>query len=180
MGGSLRPGSRSRVILDAALRSAATLDAQTSSWTVDEEPLPFYRPGETPDPATERFLKQVRDADAFIWSSPAYHGTLSAPVKNLIDHMDALRDDRPPFLAGKVVGVLSIGEGTLAAVQAVGALTEAAHALRAFVVPLSVPVCDAARAVQDGKVADTAVAARLANLGALVVAMALRLRASSY
>jgi FMN reductase len=169
-GGSLRPGSRSKVILTAALAAAADVGAETTRWPVDEEPLPFYQPGQPAEAATERFLKAVRSADAYIIASPAYHGTISAPVKNLLDHLDALAYDRPPFLAGKVVGVASAGDGTLAAVQAVGALVHAVHALRAFVVPLHVPVSDVARAVPGDRVTDPVVGARLQSLGRLVVA----------
>jgi FMN reductase len=170
LGGSLRPGSRSRLILEEALMAAASAGAETALWAVDEEPLPFYRPQDPPDPAAGRFLKAVRWADAYLVSTPAYHGTVSAPVKNLIDHIDVLRDDSPPFLAGKVVGVAAIGEGTLAPVQAVGTLVQAAHALRAFVVPLHVPVSRASQAIPADRITDPAIATRLADLGRLVTA----------
>jgi FMN reductase len=170
LGGSLRQVSRSKVILEAALAAATAAGAETALWAVDEEPLPFYRPQEPIEPSTERFLKAVREADAYIVSTPAYHGTVSAPVKNLIDHIDALAGDTPPFLTGKVVGVASIGEGTVASVQAVGALVQAAHALRAFVVPLHVPVSGASQVIPTDRIQDPSVVSRLVSLGRLVVA----------
>jgi FMN reductase len=145
-------------------------------WSVDEDPLPFYQPQEPLGPVAERFLKLVRGADAYIWSTPAYHGSISAPVKNLLDYIDAFRHDQPPFLAGKVVGVAAVGDGSIAAVQAAGALVQIAHALQAVVVPMQVPVCYVPDVMSDGRITDQKIKARLGELGRLVVATARRLR----
>ncbi|MDA5279822.1 NAD(P)H-dependent oxidoreductase [Streptomyces sp. Isolate_45] len=176
LGGSTRPRSRSRLVLEGALAGARAAGARTSLWAVDEEPLPFHTPEAPPDPATERFLKAVRAADAFVWCTPAYHGSVSAPVKNLLDHIDALRQDRPPLLAGKVVGVASVGDGAIAPVQAAATLVQIAHALQALVVPLQVPVCHGTQTLSDEQIVDRGVAARLDELGRLVVATATALR----
>lgn len=170
IGGSLRPGSRSETVLASALDGARAAGAETELWSVSANPLGFYVPGAPICTEAERLVKAVQHCDALLVSTPAYHGTLSAPVKNVLDHLDVLRDGPRPYLAGKVVGIMSVGDGTVAAVQAAATLVQVAHALRAFVTPLQVIVTDAEQVIPDDRVQAPEVAARLATLGQLVVA----------
>lgn len=177
IGGSLRDPSRTEAMLDLALDGARAAGAAVNRWTVREDPLPFYSATDHGDAAVERYLKLVESADALILASPAYHGSVAAPVKNLLDHLDALRDRPLPYLAGKVVGVASVGDGTMGPVQTAGALVQMAHALRAIVVPLQVAECRAEAATGDGRPEISGeTVRRLTVLGQLVVATAARLR----
>ena len=55
--------------------------------------LPFYEQAGDAD-ASADLVADVRRADAVVIGSPAYHGSLSGVVKNALDHLEALRDDR--------------------------------------------------------------------------------------
>lgn len=176
LGGSMRTVSVSRLALGIALDGARAAGARTSSWPAGTDPLPFYVPGAPRSPIAERYLAAVSAAEGFIWSTPAYHGSVSAPVKNLLDHLDELRESHPPFLAGKVVGVISVGNGSMGPVQAASALVQIAHALRAVVVPLQVAICESPDALPGERIVSPKEAGRLTQLGQLVVATAHGLR----
>ena len=76
------------------------------------------------------------------------------------------------YLYGKIVGAIGTGGGAIAPVNVVGQLTQIAHALRAQVVPLTVPITSAYRAFEDGRPTDPQVRARLEALGKELIALA--------
>lgn len=185
LGGSLREDSLSLVGLRAALAAAERAGAETRLLAIRELPLPFFRadfdaPADYgPEAAARiaRLLADARWADGLLWASPAYHGAVSGAFKNALDFFQYLGRDEPSFLYGKVVGVLAAGLGTIGAVNVVAQLTQIAHALRAQVVPLAVPITFAGQHFDDRRVADAATAQRLAALGAEIVAQAAPLAA---
>jgi FMN reductase len=42
----------------------------------------------------------VRGADALVFGSPGYHGTLSGLVKNALDYLEELGRDARPYVDG--------------------------------------------------------------------------------
>ncbi len=61
--------------------------------------------GEKRGGATARVVEALRNARGVILSSPSYHGLISGHIKNALDYTEDLRNDRKPYLAGRVVGV---------------------------------------------------------------------------
>jgi FMN reductase len=140
LGGSLREKSRSRAALREALRLAAEQGAQTELLDVRELNLPMFLPDAALEayppehqPSIARFLNACRSADAMIWASPTYHGTVSGAVKNAIDYVELMDDDDPPYLAGRAVGLITINDSTTWA-----ALRDSVHELRAWLAPTSI------------------------------------------
>lgn len=182
IGGTLRESSTSLGALKRALRTARDIGAKTELLDLRELDLPMYVPGRTLDEYGERaadigrFLETLRRADAVLISTATYHGTLAGVTKNALDFTQFMARDERPYLEGRVVGLIATAGGDQSALNAIGALTHAAHALRGVVAPVTVAV-PRARRISDGagNITDERLGARLDRLGRLVVDLAARL-----
>jgi FMN reductase len=170
MGGSLAAHSTSLAALRLALEGAEGAGAVTDLFDVAQVDLPLYDPGGRSVPIdAQRLADAAYGAHGLIWSSPLYHGTVSGAFKNMLDWLQLLADRDPPFLSDKVVGLISTAGGVFG-LQAVNTLEFVVRALRAWAVPLVVPVARAYQAFDDqGRPRDSRVADQLRALGAEVV-----------
>jgi FMN reductase len=185
LGGGMRPTSRSLVALKEALALVAARGAETRLLPVLDLQLPIYRPdydsparyGPEAAPAIERLIASARWADGMLWASPSYHGALSGAVKNALDYIQFLQGDSPSFLYGKTIGMIATGSGAIAAVNTITQLNQVAHALRAQVVPLAVPITGVGRAIEDGALVDPQFHQRLDMLAKELLTLIARSRA---
>ncbi|WP_405977505.1 NADPH-dependent FMN reductase [Streptomyces sp. NBC_00158] len=139
IGGSTRPGSTAERALRAVLAEAERLGARVSLLAGPDLVMPSYDPGGAPlTPAARRLVAEAARADGVVLASPAYHGGISGLVKNALDHLEELRDDPRPYLSGRAVGCLAVGQGHQGAVVTLGALRAVTHALRGWPTPLGV------------------------------------------
>ena len=179
LGGTLREDSTSLRVLEEALRAAEKAGATTELLDLRGLALPMYEPGkplEEYGEGVERLVESMRGADAMLWSTAAYHGTLAGVTKNALDFAQFLARDERPYLEDRVVGLVATAGGSMAAVHAVNAMTNVVHALRGVAAPLSVPVPQAWRVFdEEGNLRDDGVAGRLESLGRLVFQMAEKL-----
>lgn len=179
IGGTLREGSTSLGALKRALSGAEEAGAEVELLDLRELRLPMYDPGlalEEYGPEVRRFVEEVREADALIVSTGAYHGTLAGVTKNALDFIQFLARDEKPYLDGRVVGLISTAGGDQAATNANGAMVHTAHALRGIVAPLMVAIPKSWQRSEGGEFTDDAYGARLDQLGALVVDLSGRLQ----
>ncbi|GGP46347.1 NADPH-dependent FMN reductase [Streptomyces sindenensis] len=141
IGGSPRAGSTSERALRISLEAAERRGARTDLITGPELDLPLYDP-RTPvrTPRARHLVQRIAKADGIILATPAYHGTVSGLVKNVLDYVEDLRDDPRPYFTGRAVGCLAVGQGWQGAVTALAALRTTTHALRGWPTPLGVPV----------------------------------------
>lgn len=166
--GSLRrEGSRTLHALEIALRGAAAAGAQTELLDLKQLTLPFY--DDRPDiqsypPSVFALVERVRWADGLILASPVYHGTLSGAMKNALDFLELLSNDQPPWLEGKVVGLISVAGGN-SGINTINSMLHTCRALRAWVAPTAVAIPGSAFA-SDGQLHDPKIKERLAQLGA--------------
>ncbi|MGF1472840.1 MAG: NADPH-dependent FMN reductase [Rubrobacteraceae bacterium] len=181
IGGTLRENSVSRGALIRALQAAEESGAQTELLDLRELDLPLYVPGKKPGEYgeyggnVESYLEAIREADALIISTAAYHGTLAGVTKNALDFAQFLSRDERPYLDGRVVGLVATAGGDQAATNATGALVNVVHALRGTVAPLMVPIPKAWRLSDAaGNITDENYGGRLDQLGELVVDLASR------
>ena len=179
IGGTLRENSTSLGALKRVLQAAEESGADTELLDLREFDLPMYAPGKKLgeyDENVECFLEGIREADALIISTAAYHGTLAGVTKNALDFAQFLSRDERPYLDGKVVGLVATAGGDPAATNAIGTLVHVVHALRGIVAPLTAPI-PRARQVSDGEgnIIDDNYGGRLDNLGELVVDLTSRL-----
>jgi FMN reductase len=177
LGGSLRVPSSSRRALELALDASAAAGADVELLDLRPLDLPLFGTEVVDVPAGARRLADaVAEADGMIWSSPLYHGTVSAAFKNALDWLDLLADHDPPFLTDKPVGLVATAAG-VQGLQAVNTMEFVVRALRGWAVPLVVPIARAHLAFgADGTAVDPHVANLLERLGRQVVEAARRLR----
>ena len=179
IGGTLRDSSTGLRALERALATAEEAGATTELLDLRELDLPMYEPGKPLEDfgeSTERLVEAMRGADAMLWSTAAYHGTLAGVTKNALDFAQFMAQDEKPYLQDKVVGLVATAGGSMAAVNAINAMINVVHALHGVAAPLSVPVTQSWKVFDDeGNVNDEGVAGRLESLGRLVVEMAAKL-----
>ena len=180
IGGTLREGSTSLGALRRALAASEDAGAEVELLDLDELKLPMYEPQK---PLREygdnvrRLIGALREADAVLMSTAAYHGTLAGVTKNALDFTQFLGKDEHPYFEGKVVGLISTAGGEQAATNANAAMVNTVHALRGVVAPLMVGVTKAWQRTDDnGDITDDKYGGRLDDLGRLVVELAGKLK----
>lgn len=110
--------------------------------------LPIYRPSDDPTPRVREFVEATADAHAMVWASPMYHGSISGSFTNVLDRLQLLADHDPPYLTDKVVGLVATAGGAQG-LQAVNTMEFVARALRAWTVPLVLPIAQSWQAFDD-------------------------------
>lgn len=175
LGGSLRASSASLLALGTALHAAGEDGAHVELLDLRELDLPLYgTTGRAVPGGAERLARAVGEADAMIWSSPLYHGTVSASFKNALDWLELLGAADPPYLSGMPVGLIAAAGGSQG-LQAINTMEFVVRALRGWTVPFVVAVPRAYAAFgPDGRPREEAVGGQLATLGREVVAAARR------
>jgi len=165
VGGSLASQSTSLAAARVALEGAAAAGARTELHNIRELDLPMYSPQTTAVPAAaQRFCESVYACHGMLWSSPLYHGTISGSFKNALDWLQLLGNRQPAYLTDKVIGLISTAGGTHG-LQAVNTMEFIVRALRGWAVPLVIPIPQAWRVIQQGRILDDAIAAQLHALG---------------
>jgi FMN reductase len=177
LGGSLREMSTSRTALQVALEGAAAGGADVELIWVRDLGLPLYTDEHAPPPSAHRLAETVYQADALIWSSPTYHGSVSGSFKNALDWLILLAGNEPPYLSNKPIGLVTTAGG-VQGLQAVNTMDFIARSLRGWSVPLVLPVAQSRQSFDpDGHLKDEAIATQLRKLGAEVVRAARQFQA---
>lgn len=85
--GSLHEGSNSRKVLDLVLEGVAAHGGQTRLIDLRQTTLPLFVP-ESRDfgPVYRQLRESVLWADAYVLSTPDYHGSMSGAMKNFLDY----------------------------------------------------------------------------------------------
>jgi len=176
IGGTLRQNSTSLGALRRSLAAAEEAGAEVELLDLNELRLPMYVPGKPLDEYGEnarRLIDSIREADASLISTAAYHGTLAGVTKNALDYVQFLGREERPYFDAKVVGLISTAGGEQAAANANAAIVHMVHSLRGIVAPLMVGITRAWQRTDDvGDITDDNVGRRLDNLGGLVVDLA--------
>ncbi|MGW4079952.1 NADPH-dependent FMN reductase [Streptomyces asiaticus] len=173
IGGSMRPGSTSQVLLRRALATLAADGCETELLDLRALQLPFCN-GDKKEPwphfpDVRRLREAVRAADGVILAGPEYHGTVGGALKNAVDLLDF------EHIEGKALGAL-VALGGRSNSNALNDLRLIARWLRAWMVPQQVAVPQARRALIDGEPVDVEVAARVDELARAVARAAELLR----
>ena len=136
IGGSTREESSTEVLIRAVLDASEELGAKTRLFPGKALVLPPYEPRRPLPRRATTLLDAVRDADAVVFGSPGYHGTVSGFVKNALDYLEDLREDDPPYIDGRAVGCIAIASGWQATVSTLMSLRSVVHALRGWPTPM--------------------------------------------
>jgi FMN reductase len=98
--GSPRGDSVTATAADVLCASLARRGAQVRVMNLGTEPLPLFHPDDSPTSKEYQRLKLLMDeADAYILTTPDYHGSMSGILKNFLDHFWT-------EFAGKLVGTV--------------------------------------------------------------------------
>jgi NAD(P)H-dependent FMN reductase len=85
--GSLHRDSVTRIVLNHAAEELRTRNCAVDVLDLQVEPLPLYNPDTAYDTTEFKALqRRVDKADVFILGTPDYHGSISSPLKNFLDH----------------------------------------------------------------------------------------------
>jgi len=137
IGGTARQNSTSERAVGAALRAAEKLGATTQLFDGEfVSRLPLYIPDRSIRTDDEReFIAAVRNCHGVIVGTPGYHGSLSGPVKNVLDLLEDTVKDERPYLDGRAFGCVVTAYGWQACGTTLVSLRMIAHALRAWPTP---------------------------------------------
>lgn len=177
IGGSTRKRSTGELALHLALQAAERDGAHT---LVFPGPflarMPIYSPEHRERNQEQRDLVEaVRQADGIILASPGYHGGISGLVKNALDLLEDLRNDRRPYLDGRAVGCIITASGWQTVGSALNSLRAIVHALRGWPTPLGAGLNIAEKIFDStGACMDPATAKQLATVGRQVTQFARR------
>jgi len=177
IGGSTRRGSSSLAALAATLGLAEAAGARTTLADVRALDLPLYdedRPLADYPPALAELLADTRAADAYVLCSPTCHGTIAGGIKNVLDALNFLGDETPPYFASKPVALMALGGG--GAQNALTALHHTTRALNGLTMATAVAVPGRAVDAASGTVGDEAVRRRLARMVEELIDAGRRLR----
>ena len=162
IGGTARPQSTSERTVCMALDAAKELGAEVTLFDgAFLAGLPLYVPDRTErTEAEKRFIESVRQCDGIIVATPGYHGSLSGPIKNILDLLEDMARDERPYLEGRAFGSIVTAFGWQACGTTLVTMRSIAHALRAWPTPFgaainaSTPLFDTQGVCLDDKVAD--------------------------
>jgi FMN reductase len=139
MGGTLRPGSSTEQAVRAVLGHAAAAGARVSMYSGPSINFPMYVHSKSDlSEDIAAFIAALRDADAIVLGSPAYHGGISGLIKNALDYTEEMSTDSEAYFEGRAVGCVAIGAGWQGANGTVSALRSVVHSLRGWPTPLGI------------------------------------------
>jgi FMN reductase len=143
LGGSTSAVSTTNRLLQQCLAILEQRGARVSTFASAElARLPIYAASgsEREVPEAAGLVAAVRAADCVVLATPGYHGAMSGLVKNALDHLECLREDRPPYLDGRAVGIIVAASGWQACGTTLVSARSAVHALRGWPTPFGVSV----------------------------------------
>jgi FMN reductase len=155
IGGSTREGSSTERVVDAVLDALKQRGAETRLYAGQALVLPPYEQTYACADACANLLADVRRAHGLVVGSPGYHGTISGLVKNVLDYLEELRSDDPPYLDRKAVGCVTTAYGWQAAVNTLTTLRQVVHSLRGWPTPYGIALNAAGGLIgEDGSFTD--------------------------
>lgn len=135
-----RPETTGRKIM-AYLHQLLTDKGYTvSEINVSDAHIPFFELRQPhPVSAVEEMCEAFLQSDLQIWLTPLYHGGMTGAMKNCLDWLELTARNEKPYLTDKVVGLVCWADGGQA-MQGINAMDAVAKALRAWVIPYTVPL----------------------------------------
>lgn len=176
IGGTARPHSTSERAVTEALRAAERLGAETRLFDgAFVSGLPLYAPDRRErTPAELDFVATMRRCQGVIVGTPGYHGSLSGPIKNVLDLLEDTARDEHPYLDGRAFGCVVTAHGWQACGTTLVSLRMIAHALRAWPTPFGAALNASTPLFEtDGTCIDAKTAEKLAVVAAQVVEFAM-------
>ncbi len=135
-----RPETTGRKISAYLHQQLADKGYTVTQVNVADAHIPFFELRQPhPVAAVEEMCEAFLQADLQDWLTPLYHGGMTGAMKNCLDWLELTAKNEKPYLTDKVVGLVSWADGGQA-MQGINAMDAVAKALRAWVIPYSVPL----------------------------------------
>lgn len=158
-------------MLELALNECEKLGSEVQIWDHGERPLPLVgADGSWDDLNVKDFQELATTADAFILSSPEYHGTMSGVMKNSLDWLYS------KHTSGKVFGLISTLGGQ-SSNNTLNHMRIAARWIHGWVAPEQIAVPHIKDAFNtDGTLVDHSINERLTKMAESIVRNTSKLR----
>lgn len=129
------------------------------------------------NPGFAGLVKKIRSADGLVFASPEYHGSVSSAFKNVIDYLEVLSAEKPPYLSLKPVGCIAIGGAENAGYATLSSMISIVHNLRGIAASNSLAIGYGSSIFDsNGKLKNEAVIKRIKRLADEVYTLSERLR----
>lgn len=123
-------------------------------FSIGQNAIPMFEGVMNPVPEkVQEMIEIMRSADMHIWLSPLYHGSITGMMKSALDWLEVSSQEHPSYLTGKMVGLMCWADGGMA-LHGIHTMTNIAHALRAWVLPYSIPAMYRHLLDEEGKLTD--------------------------
>ncbi len=158
-------------MLELILNECAEQGAEISIWDHGDKPLPLVgAKGSWDDVNVKEFQEMATSADAYILSSPEYHGTMSGVMKNSLDWLYS------KHTSGKVFGLVCTLGGQ-SSNNTLNHMRIAARWIHGWVIPEQVAVPNIKEAFEeDGSLKNAAIRERVSSLATSIVTNTIKLR----
>ena len=135
-----KPDTTGRKLSAYLLQQLITKGHSVSQVNVSDAQIPFFELRQPhPVAAVEEMCEAFLNADLQVWLTPLYHGGMTGAMKNCLDWLELTAKNEKPYLTDKIVGLVCWADGGQA-MQGINAMDAVAKALRAWVIPYSVPL----------------------------------------
>ena len=135
-----RENSTSSRISDYIAHQLKTKNIETTIFKIADSGIPLFDVTLTKTPKSVELMNiQFREAEIHVWLTPLYHGSMTGVMKNCLDWLEISSKKTPPYLEGKIIGLICWADG-VQAMQGINAMDSVAKALRAWTSPFSVPI----------------------------------------
>ena len=158
-------------MLEIILEECSNLGAKTVIWDHGSKPLPLVgAEGCWDDPNVKEFQELATNADAFILSSPEYHGTMSGVMKNSLDWLYS------KHTSGKVFCLVSTLGGQ-SSNNTLNHMRIAARWIHGWVIPEQAAIPHIKSAFdENGNLKDDSLIKRVSSISSSVVESTIKLR----
>ncbi|ARQ03266.1 FMN reductase [Pseudorhodoplanes sinuspersici] len=174
IGGTTRIGSSSETALRCTLSAIEAMGATTEMIVGPLLDLPMYDPSDKHrSPSARRLIQSLRRANGIIIATPSYHGGMSGVIKNALDYVEDMRDDKRAYFDGRAVGVIVSAFGAQALGTTLVEVRSVVHALRGWPTPFAAALNSQNRPFEDGRPANDEVAAQLETVARQIYTFAM-------
>ena len=143
--GTSRPGSYTAKALDLILDEFAKHEKVHVN-LIDPTQLALLFPGQDGDKTDQKTIQQVvKRADGVVFSTPEYHGSMSATAKLIIENLSF-----PSVLADKPIVMMAVAAGGIGAIKTLEQLRLTLSHIGAVVLPFPVSVAHVQKVFTKG------------------------------
>lgn len=116
-------------------------DIEVITYAIADAEIPLLDLTISSVPASVKLMCETfTDANAHIWFTPLYHGSMTGVMKNCLDWLELTSTWSVPYLTDKKIGLVCWADG-MQAMQGINTMDAVAKALRAWSLPYAIPIC---------------------------------------